>query len=876
VSLQKLPRLGSLVLFASMHRRWFRMTAMSKNKERNAKVQANRQPSAISHRRVLPASTYLVYAILVLCCFVLLLPVFVSYRYYYPYIFLKNILFRSAVQAMAFIYLILALVSPEYKPRFSRIHYALFAWFGMMLLCSLPGVSSNAWKSWWGDFPRMDGMFTQLHLLAFFLVIAQTFRRERHWLTLFTASLFSSVLVGLTALIQQYGINLVFRFTPEPLRIGASTGNPDFLGSFLLFNICIALYLLVRKGKRDFYPSLAIVWNLLIIVTDVALVVWDFASNGQIFSMDPQAFPLYALALVLHGISFLWFFMRRSVWIGTFFIGLICLNNLYWLNQTQTRASVVGLAGALLFVALLYVWNGTGRLLKWTAVLLILLFAVFSIILLRSRDSAWVQQYSLLARFSATSLGERRFVGWKAGALGVVDRPILGWGLENYRKAFDPHAPAQIFQGPGAEHWDDRAHNIILDAGTTTGLLGLAAMLTFYGMLLLLLLRGWLKNREATEYLSVAGLLVAYLIQNFFIFDTINTHGILFLVLAYATYLCTRIHPDPGEDPARQTTERWSLNARDFAILATAAGILVCAWHYLVQEPLNSNLLLQRGIASEVAPGRQSDTPLYVFGDSILHDFQRAEEYQTTGRYQVREELANYVIEIVRVPGITLPEKARAARQALSFIGKSVLEDPGDARHYMYGATLTNAIFNVLKQSDSAEALRSSERALTWLQKAESLGPNRPRLYMERARLLLHLGRTDEAISAHKKALSLDPHSKPIHVELVATYIIAGRYADAESEWKKIRSYPGGVSAGDYERLANLYASKKQLTPLIALYKEQLQQLPNDPVVMARLATAYRETGDMDAARQTALEAAKISPEAAAQVEEFLKTLSKK
>ena len=139
--------------------------------------------------------------------------------------------------------------------------------------------------------------------------------------------------------------------------------------------------------------------------------------------------------------------------------------------------------------------------------------------------------------------------------------------------------------------------------------------------------------------------------------------------------------------------------------------------------------------------------------------------------------------------------------------------------------------------------------------------------------MLLNLGRMDEAITAHKKALSLDPHSKPIHVELVATYIIAGRYADAENEWKKIKSHPGGPSAGDYERLADLYASQKQLAPLIALYKEQLQQSPNDPVVMARLATAYREMGDISAARQTALEAAKISPEVAVQVEEFLKTL---
>jgi tetratricopeptide (TPR) repeat protein len=594
------------------------------------------------------------------------------------------------------------------------------------------------------------------------------------------------------------------------------------------------------------------------------------------FSMASQMFPVYVFALALHGLSFFWFFMRRSVWAGTLFMGIVCLYNLYWMNQTQTRASVVGLACAGLVVALIYLWNGTGRFSKWAAAVLIILCAGTATALLRSRESAWVREYPLLARLSNTSLGERRFVGWKAGALGILDRPILGWGPENYRRAFDPHAPAEIFRGAGAEHWDDRAHNIILDAATTTGLLGLATMVTFYGMLFLLLLRRWLRDRKSTEYLAVAGLLTAYFVQNFFIFDTINTYGILFLVLAYAAYLCAGTNPDPDADSGLRTIVQRSLRLRDCAVLAVAAGILLCAWHYLVREPRNSNRLLQRAIASERLPGERSGTPLYVFRDSALNDFRLADECRTTGRYQVREELANYAMEIARVPDIPLAEKARVARQALSFMGKSVLEDPHDARHYMYGTTLTNAVYEVIRQSDSEEAIRISERALTWLQKAEILGPNRQRLYLERTQLLLNLGRMDEAITANRKALSLDPHSKRIRVELAATCILAERYTDAENEWQKIRAHPGGPDAGDYERLADLYALKKQLARLIALYREQLQQSPNNPVVMARLATAYRESGDISSARQMALEAAKISPEAAAQVEEFLKTLEGK
>ena len=442
------------------------------------------------------------------------------------------------------------------------------AWFGVMLLCSLPGISSNAWKSWWGDFPRMDGMFTQLHLLAFFFVLIQTFKQERQWLTLFTASLFASVVMGLTGLIQAEGIDLFFRSNSLEGRIQGATGNPNFFGSYMLLNLFIALFFLTRNGKKDFYPFIAKVGLFVLIALDACLLVWDSTSGGQILSMGLQFLPLSLFALALHGAILFWFFMRRSVWTGTIFLGLICLYDLYWLNQSQARASAGGLASGLALVLLMYLWKGTDRRLKWAAALLILLVVVTAIGVFSARSSHFIQNYPLLARLTATSFEEHRFIAWKSGLSGTLDRPILGWGLEHYRKAFDLHAPAELFQGIGGETWDDRAHNIILDAGITTGLLGLAVMVTFYGFLFFLLLRGWFRNRGATEYLSIAGLLAAYLVQNLFSFDTINTYGILFFILAYAVYLCGKANPIPRKLPASAASNRMSPESIDYLILA--------------------------------------------------------------------------------------------------------------------------------------------------------------------------------------------------------------------------------------------------------------------------------------------------------------------
>jgi hypothetical protein len=194
---------------------------------------------------------YLSRAIVILGCFILFLPLFVDYHFYSPHIFIKSLLFRLATQAMALCYAILAVISLEYRPRFTRLGLALSAYFAIIVISALPGISINPWYSWWGDFLRMNGVFTQLHLLIYLFVLAQTLKRDREWLTLFTASLFSTVLMGATGLIQVMGFDEIFRpMTLDP-RMKGATGNPDFFGTYMLLSFFIALYFLIRKDRKE-------------------------------------------------------------------------------------------------------------------------------------------------------------------------------------------------------------------------------------------------------------------------------------------------------------------------------------------------------------------------------------------------------------------------------------------------------------------------------------------------------------------------------------------------------------------------------------------------------------------------------------------------
>lgn len=842
------------------------------NKSRNAKPRlekAGDQPEKRVHK--LESTDYLVYAILGAACFSLFLPIIVNSDFYNPFVFLKSILFRIVVQVMLFMYLILALISRKYRPRFNRIFWSLFIWVAVMLFCSLPGISTNAWKSWWGTFARMDGMFTQLHLLAYFLVLFQTLRKENEWRVLFTASLFSSVFMGFSGLLQSLGFDWIYPFAARGGRVGGATGNPDFFASYMMLNFCIGIYFLVKRDRKDVYPFIAKIWLVLMLVLDVALVFCHIASGGRLLSDVLDFLPLTLSVLLLHGAVFAWYLMRQRVWAGAAFLSLISVFDLIWMIQSQTRAAAVGLAAGLAFVAFLYVCKGTDKRLRWAGAVIFFAVAIMPMAIYGIRESSLVRSNPLLSRLTGTTLTERRFIAWKAGVAGIADRPIWGWGLEQYRKAFDLHAPVELFRGEEAQNWDDRAHNILLDVGTTTGLLGLGAFLTFYLFVFSFLLRRWFGNPRETECLSMAGILAAYLFQNLFIFDTLDTNVITYLILAYTAYLCSRTEPVSEQIARDPKTAIHAFSWKEYSVLAISAGGILFAFHYLVQRPLDSNRLLLQGVAL----ARASTSPQAKAGripvQSVIGTFERAGEYRTTGSYEVREEFANYACDLSPVAGVSLQDKSDAARMAIALLEKSILEDPIDCRHYMYIATLINKVLETLKQSDSLLANALAKRSLEVLQKAETLGPNRPRIFLERAQSMLFLGRTDETIAALRIAMERDPNNKRIAIDFVTVCISAGRYPEADDQRQKIGS--SRILPSDYERWIGLYALRKKFDPMVALYKEQLKATPDNMLIMGRLAATYREMGDMDAARETALAAAKVSPQAAAQLQDFLKTL---
>ena len=119
----------------------------------------------------------------------------------------------------------------------------------------------------------------------------------------------------------------------------------------------------------------------------------------------------------------------------------------------------------------------------------------------------------------------------------MLEKPILGYGPENFSVGFDKYYDPSIpYLNKSWGDWWDRAHNIILQTGSDAGFLGIIAYLALFSILLWQLQKLKSAGKEAGKQAEFAitahgiqAALISYLVANFFGFDSFATY-IIFLI----------------------------------------------------------------------------------------------------------------------------------------------------------------------------------------------------------------------------------------------------------------------------------------------------------------------------------------------------------
>lgn len=266
----------------------------------------------------------------------------------------------------------------------------------------------------------------------------------------------------------------------------------------------------------------------------------DSLLNNPSFLAAYLLFPM-ASSIIVFGDTENKFWRIFSV--GIFFLAI------WGIFLTQTRGTILGMVVGLVAIAVYCVFTGKNIYykklnLRKTAVILLIILAMFSGVFVLTRKSEVWQKVPGLARVARITEED---VTTKTRLLNInlslnavnpnqngLKKLLLGWGPDNFRLAYGKYFNPKQFDYEKA--WFDRAHNQALDLLVMAGVLGLLAYLAIYFFLFKVLFR----NKEFSfRNIGLVFFGVAFFAHLLFLFNQITTSIPFFAVLAFSASLAT-------------------------------------------------------------------------------------------------------------------------------------------------------------------------------------------------------------------------------------------------------------------------------------------------------------------------------------------------
>ena len=607
---------------------------------------------------------------------VLFIPLFVSDGMFFPFITGKNFAFRIIVEILLGVWIVLAYRDSAYRPTKSPLLIAAASFVGILALAGALG--ENPYKSFWSNYERMEGVLSLLHFFAYFVIATTVLGARKKWGAFWNTSILVSFIIGIYALFQFGG---VLQINQGSARVDATFGNAAYLAVYMLFHVFLTLFMMLR------------------------------AKGHTIGGMIAE---------------------KASVWIYTPLI----LLDVFVLYHTATRGAILGLIGGLLLTSLLIAIfekerTGLRKIALGILAGIVLLIGGFFVM----KDTQFVTNSPVLGRFSSISLTETttksRFMVWNMAYQGFKERPMLGWGQENFNFVFNTYYDPNMY---GQEPWFDRAHNAFFDWLIAGGILGLFAYLSLFVLAI------WYLWRRGSAFSVVeksifTGLLAGYFFQNLFVFDNLMSYVMFFSVLAYLESSRGGEAVALKKSDKKKNEEATSL---DISIAPAAAILVVALIYFFNAKPLATNFMLIEALQP------QQGGPMVN-----LENFKKVFAYDSFGSSEGREQLSQITMQILGAEKIDNATKQAFVELTVSELKKQVDTHSQDARYQLF----LGSFLSQLARYNPA----SYDEALVYLEKAHELSPKKQAVMFEIGSLSYNKKDTVKAEEMFKQAYELAP-----------------------------------------------------------------------------------------------------------------------
>jgi putative inorganic carbon (HCO3(-)) transporter len=350
----------------------------------------------------------------------------------------------------------------------SGIRLSLTLYVSMLIVSTF--FSIDPVMSVWGRFRREEGLFAiATYIMLFGLAKRYTTLAPELSVRVMPWILGSASLVSLYGIFQYFNLDPIVR---DELRTGWSSrafstmGNPNFLGSYLVLMLPIGVFAFLKDQR----------W-------------WQFAASVIMYT---------------------------------------CL------LMTFTRSALVGIAVSFVVLLLFVIGNKASRK---PFLLLMAVFVTVTIVVNTHSDGAVGTRFSSIGmdakafvqqEENAVYAGANRGYIWMRTLPMVMDRPLVGYGLENLQPAFIEKYEQEMLSVFGAVYAVDKAHNEYLHIAVTTGIPSLLAYLSF---LVLCMLRGYRNLHKSPGHIALFASVLGYLAQAFFNVSVVSVAYIFWVFL---------------------------------------------------------------------------------------------------------------------------------------------------------------------------------------------------------------------------------------------------------------------------------------------------------------------------------------------------------
>ncbi len=604
----------------------------------------------------------------------------------YPHVSSKMFFIYGAVEILFFTWVYSVFIDHSYRINKKNLLFFIPAILFVLWMTISSIYALNPNLSFFSSFARGTGLLMLYHCLAFSFVATSLFQKYglSYVYSILKYFIIGAVIGAISIWLAPSGFGLKVNLLIKGGE-GGLIGNSSLASIYMFFAMAFSLFLISSKSVSHYLKKRLWLSVGIILFSPLFINITGFLRGYDLIGVARAGF----VALFVSTFAFFIFYLFLS---------------------SKKSTKIIG--GVLIFVSLLLF------LLVWNNFL--------------------TPGTMLHEKFKESATGTR-FIFWDTAQRAMNDSPVLGYGPENYPIVFQKYFNPDILQKENSvEGWADRAHNIYYDLGVSGGypvifLYVLFLATIFYGIYISF------KNNKInrTQASILASLLVGYIFQNLFAFESNLSMLAMFLLCSIVFYLANHSNNYLDKDKNISGNHMFAL----FIFI-----IFLSCFIFFVYRPMYKSILYQKIFSASL----RSSIPPYnklLTGSSIGSDWDASDS-----AFKVYQYYASNIVTIKNSK--ELPQLVKNLDALISYLYKVEDKNKTDFRLYLSIVYLENTMTYLTSRPITPE-LKVKLHDL--LEKAQDINPNGPNVYWTRAQLLVWEGDLDGAIMAYKDGIRVAP-----------------------------------------------------------------------------------------------------------------------